>query len=463
MRVTEYEIVVGIETHVELNTKTKIFCACEIDGGAPPNTRVCPVCMGLPGALPALNREAVVLAARAGLALGCDIARRSGFDRKHYFYPDLPKGYQITQYETPLCTGGGVTLSDGRFVPITRIHLEEDAGKLVHAGDCSLVDFNRCGVPLIEIVSEPAMRGGEEAAEYVRALRDRLIYAGVTKGRMNEGHLRADVNLSVRRKGETRLNERTEIKNLNSFQSVRRAVECEAARQIAVTESGGRVACETLKFDQATGAITVMRRKESAADYRYMPEPNLPPLVLTDGGIARIRAGMPRPAEERRGQYLSLGLTPYAAGELLMRRETADAFERALAFCAAPVALANLFLSFEGEITCAPEAVAALADMLSRGEVSSGAGRRILNVLCESGGDPRAVAREEGLLLVGDEEILRAAARAAIAARPELVAKLAGGKTNAFRALMGAAMAETRGRGDPRRLSEILAELLGRE
>lgn len=457
---TDYEIVVGIETHVELSTVTKIFCACEIDGAAPPNTRVCPVCMGLPGALPALNREAVTLAARAGLALGAEISPVTGFDRKHYFYPDLPKGYQITQYVTPLCTGGGVALSNGKFVPLTRIHLEEDAGKLFHAGDQSLVDYNRCGVPLIEIVSEPALSSGEEAAEYVRLLRDQLIYTGVTKGRMNEGNLRADINLSVRKRGETHLNERTEIKNLNSFQSVRRAVECEAARQVSIIENGGRVLCETLKFDQATGDVTVMRRKETSADYRYMPEPNLPFLVLTPSDIEEIRAGMPPSRGARREKYISLGLTPYAAEQILHKKRIADAFEAALVRTSAPVTLANLFLSGEEEITCAPERLAALADMLSRGDISSGAGKHILKTMNQTGESPLEIAQREGLTQMGNEQALRCAAQSALDMHPELIEKFRSGKSNAFRALMGAAMAQTHGRGDPRRLSDILRELL---
>ena len=460
---TDYEIVVGIETHVELDTKTKIFCSCEIDGFAPPNARVCPVCMGFPGALPALNENAVTLAVRAGLTLNCAVARVSAFDRKHYFYPDLPKGYQITQFDAPLCVGGGVTLPSGKYVPLTRIHIEEDAGKLFHEGDQSLVDFNRCGVPLIEIVSEPVLSSGDEAADYLRTLRDQLIYAGVTKGRMNEGHLRADVNLSIRKKGENILNERTEIKNLNSFQSVKRAIESEFARQVSIVQSGGIVRRETLKFDQATGEVGVMRRKESSADYRYMPEPNLPPLLLTDDMIARIRAEMPDTLAQRQARYLALGLTPYAAEQILLKKETADALDAALEYTRAPVALANLYLSSEEELTASPVRLGALADMLENGEISSGAGKKILQIICQSDIDPRDVAAREGLLRIDDEAVLREAAQKALASRPDLVKKYLSGKDNAFRALMGAAMGETGGRGDPRRLTDILTELLAQK
>ncbi|NCB04199.1 MAG: Asp-tRNA(Asn)/Glu-tRNA(Gln) amidotransferase subunit GatB, partial [Clostridia bacterium] len=297
MSLQDLECVIGLEVHAELRTATKIFCGCSTAFGAPPNTQCCPVCTGMPGALPVLNREVIRLAVRAGLALDCTIARRSRLDRKNYFYPDLPKAYQISQFDAPLCAGGHLDLDTPqgvRRIGITRIHIEEDAGKLTHLpGEGTLLDCNRCGVPLIEIVSEPDLRSAEEAKSYVQKLRAVLLAAGVSDCRMNEGSLRCDVNLSVRKKGETALGTRTEMKNLNSFQSVFRAVEEEFRRQVELIESGGAVTQETRRFDAATGTTSAMRRKENADDYRYFPDPALPPLTLTDEEIAAIRAELP--------------------------------------------------------------------------------------------------------------------------------------------------------------------------
>ena len=281
--INNYELVVGLEVHVELKTETKIFCACSTRFGAPPNTQCCPVCMGLPGAMPTLNEKAVRYAVAAGLALDCSINRVSHFDRKNYFYPDLPKGYQISQYDEPLCEGGGLTVeteNGEKRVRITRIHMEEDAGKLIHEGSDTLIDCNRCGVPLIEIVTEPDIRSPEEAVSFLKKLRSILIYAGISDCRMNEGSMRCDVNLSVRKLGESTLGTRTEIKNLNSFAFTAKAIESEYARQIKVLTDGGVIEQKTMRFDNQTGKTTAMRSKENANDYRFFPEPDIPPLVL---------------------------------------------------------------------------------------------------------------------------------------------------------------------------------------
>ena len=471
-----YEMIIGLETHVELRTKSKAFCSCANQFGAAPNTLCCPVCMGLPGALPVLNEQAVRLAAAAGLALGCTVHPWSRFDRKHYFYPDLPKGYQITQLAHPLCEHGRLTVencSGGETtIRIARIHLEEDAGKLMHgaAGE-TLLDLNRCGVPLIEIVTEPDIRSAEEATAYLRGLRAALLYAEVSDGKMNEGSLRCDVNLSVRRPGEP-LGERTELKNLNSFQSIERAIAAEFARQVSLREAGQIIQQETLRFDVKAGITIPIRRKEVSEDYRYMPEPDLPWLHLAQETIKEIRSTLPVPPHQRKADFVRLyGLSPYAAEQLTEDRSLSDYLECAAKAARHPKAAANLLmgevfaqLTLRGQtektLPFAAEHLAKLGDMAAEGRVNSSTAKRILSVMFEEDCDPAAYAAEHRLLTIGDEEALTAIARQVLEAYPAMAEAYLHGKESILKALMGKAMAKTEGRADAEKLQAILLSLL---
>ena len=484
MTENRYELVVGLETHVELKTRTKAFCGCENHYGAPPNTLVCPVCMGLPGTLPVLNRRAMELAALAGFALNCRVNPISSFDRKNFFYPDLPKAYQITQFFYPLCEAGFVEIpADGgtKRIGITRIHVEEDAGKLLHdRPGVTAIDLNRCGVPLIEIVTEPDFRTAEEASAYLKKLRAILTAAGVSDCRMNEGSLRCDVNLSVRRPGEP-FGVRTEMKNLNSFQSVERAIEAEYRRQVEALETGEGVVQETRRYDQKTGKTTSMRRKENSADYRYFPDPDLPEIYLSDAEMAEIRASIPALPDERRMRYMQqYGLTAYAAEQLTAERWLAEYFERAAGLAESPVALCNLILgevfaqitlrdtAHTGErgpeaLPIAPEHLAALSDMIGTGKVNSSTGKKILAALFDRDQDPIAYAQAHDLFTLTDPAVLEAAARETLEKNPDMVKTYLSGKTTVEKALMGKAMALTRGKADPEALRRKLLELLGKQ
>lgn len=440
-----YELVVGLEVHVELKTKSKMFCSCPADFGAKPNTQCCPVCAGMPGALPVLNRRAVELAVKAGLATGCKINRKTKLDRKSYFYPDLPKAYQISQFDRPLCEDGFIEL-EGRRIGIERIHIEEDAGKLVHEGERSLIDLNRSGLPLIEIVSRPDIRSAEEAAQYLKKLRLILLYADISDARMNEGSLRCDVNLSVRRAGE-RLGERTEIKNLNSFSNVAKAIECEYGRQVLLLESGGEVLRETRRFDEKSGTTIAMRGK--GMDYRFMPEPDLPFIELSERDISRIKDEIPPLPDERRERYGKLGLSEYHSQELTADRRTAELFERAAELTGEVQHLAALILT---AIPAKAEKYAKLADMLGAGRISSAESKRLLAL----DGDPE----ENAIELLSDEVQLREIAARAVAENPKPVSDYKNGKAAAFKTIMGAAMRESRGRANPVMLQQLLLELL---
>ena len=472
MSLHDYECVIGLEVHAELKTATKIFCGCPTTFGAPPNTQCCPVCTGMPGALPVLNREVVRLAVRAGLALGCTIARFSKLDRKNYVYPDLPKAYQISQYDAPLCVGGHLdvdTPNGARRVGITRIHIEEDAGKLVHLpGEGTLLDCNRCGVPLIEIVSEPDIRSAEEAKSYVQSLRAVLLAAGVSDCRMNEGSLRCDVNLSVRKKGETALGTRTEMKNLNSFQSIYRAVEVEFRRQVELIEAGGTVEQETRRFDAATGTTSAMRRKENADDYRYFPDPDLPPVTLTEREIEDIRAELPALPDENKREFIArFGLSEYAAGLLIRSTSAAQFFRETAAKTRYPKVCANLLiggvlpsLGEEDAIALDGAKFAALCKLSGDGRLSSTAAQRVLAALLE-GADPEAYMREHGLEQVSDDGALRETAEQVIVQNEKIVRDLLGGKQAALQALVGQGMRLTRGKANPEKLADLLRETLG--
>ncbi len=482
-----FELVGGLEVHCQLATRSKLFCSCRADAfGCPPNSCVCPVCTGQPGALPVLNRGAVELAFRAALALGCRWEPASIFARKNYFYPDLPKGYQISQYEQPFSREGGldIAVNDGLGGPgikirIHRIHLEEDAGKLLHEIgseklDGTLVDFNRGGAPLIEIVSEPDVRSSEQAYAYLTALKEVLVYAGVSHCDMEKGEMRCDANVSVRPKGATALGTRVEVKNLNSFKAVREAIDYEFERQAAVVLGGGRVAQETRLWDAQARRTEPMRSKEEAHDYRYFPEPDLVPLRPDAAWIERIARALPELPAARRGRYVStFGLSPYDAGVLTGDRSLGDYFEAAAA--AAPAAAAKTLVNLLttdvlGRLNAAgfalkdcpvpPKNLARLAAMLTDGTLSSKLGKEVLGKLWE-GGDPDEIVAKEGYRLVSDETQLRAWIRQALAANPKAAADLKAGKEKAAGAIVGGVMRISSGKADPALVNRLIKEEVG--
>ncbi len=466
-----WEMIVGLEVHAELATRTKIFCACPTAYGAAPNTQCCPVCLGYPGALPVLNGEVVHFAAKAGLALGCTVSLSSRHDRKNYFYPDLPKAYQISQFDQPLCVGGCLTIDtpEGeKTIGITRIHIEEDAGKLLHSESGTFLDMNRCGVPLIEIVSEPDIRTPREADAYLRKLRAVLRYTGVSDCKMQEGSLRCDVNLSIHRPG-TPFGTRTEMKNLNSFVSVVKAIEAEYARQVAAVRAGEIITQQTRRFDQRTGQTFAMRAKENANDYRYFPEPDLPPIHLTAGQIEAWRAELPRLPDARKAAYLAAyALTPYAAEQIVSDRSVAEYFEAAAALTRAPCILANLLITevfrlLEGEeatICIAPAHLAKLADLAESGEINNNTAKAAIADLWQTGEDPDEYVTRMGLRQISDPAELLPHVRRAIDENPKIVAQYYGGKDNAKRAIMGAAMRLTGGKANPNVLMRLMDEAL---
>lgn len=466
-----YEMVVGLEVHAELATRTKIFCACPTGYGAAPNTQCCPVCLGYPGALPALNGEVVHFASKAGLALGCEIARFSKHDRKNYFYPDLPKAYQISQFDLPLCTVGQLTIStkDGqKIIGITRIHIEEDAGKLLHDERGTFLDMNRCGVPLIEIVSEPDIRTPQEADAFLRKLRTVLRYTGVSDCKMQEGSLRCDVNLSIHKPGES-FGTRTEMKNLNSFVSVVKAIEAEYARQVATVKAGETIRQETRRFDQRTGETYAMRRKENANDYRYFPEPDLMPIALTEEQIAAWQAELPLLPDARKAAYIKeYGLTDYAAEQLVSELSIAEYYEAAARLTRAPRTLANLLITevfrlLEGEDAsiCIPAGhLARLADMAESGEINNNTAKAAIAEIWQSGEDPDAYVTRNGLRQISDAAELLPLVQRAVEENPKIVAQYYGGKDTAKRAIMGAAMRLASGKANPNVLMRLVDEVL---
>ena len=483
-----WEMVIGLETHVELSTRSKVFCACETTFGAEPNTHVCPVCMGLPGALPVFNERVLHHAAMAGYALNCHVHHRSRFDRKNYFYPDLPKAYQISQFYRPICERGWLSVQTSageKKIGITRIHIEEDAGKLLHDDESgTLLDMNRCGVPLIEIVSEPDIRSAEEAVGYLRKLRAILTYIGVSDCRMNEGSLRCDVNLSIHHPGEP-FGVRTEMKNLNSFQSVERAIQAEYERQTAAMEAGEEIVQETRRYDQKTGKTSTMRRKENSADYRYFPDPDLPEVRLTDEDMAAIQASIPVLPDARREAYMrEYALTAYAAEQLTAERWMAEYFEEAVKQADSPVGLANLMQgeafalmgarateaeknglpTVEGReaLPIAPARLAALANLMASGRVNSSTGKKILAAMFDTDCDPEAYAAAHELFTVGDDQTLLDAVKQTLRENPEMVESYRKGKLTVEKALMGKAMAITRGKANPERLAEWLRSELAK-
>lgn len=452
-----FEMVVGLEVHIELSTRTKMFCGCMNSFGMPPNTNVCPVCMGLPGALPVPNRAAVESAVRLALALGCAIAPRSKFDRKNYFYPDLPKGYQISQLDEPLGQGGEVLLVGGTRVRIARLQLEEDAGKLQHEAGQAIVDFNRAGVPLVEIVSEPDIRSAQDARAYWEEIRRIALYLGVTDARMEEGSVRADANISLRPEGSEELNPRVEIKNMNSFRHLERALSYEFERQAAVYRSGGRVLQETRGWDDAKGATFSQRSKEEAQDYRYFPEPDLLPFELDAHWVHALREGLPVLPAVRRQQLAAQGLSEEQVRLIAEDRLRAEYFAAVVAAGAPPVEAAKwltgelLRLENEGRFDFAqpradaPE-VAALIGLVAGGKVTQSAAKTALETLAEQGGTARAVLESLGLTQMDDREAVRSEVRAVLAAEEKALLDLRSGKEKALSFLVGQVMRRTRGR-----------------
>ena len=470
---TAYEMVIGLEVHVELKTKTKIFCGCSTTFGAAPNTQCCPVCMGMPGTLPVLNEQVVEYAVKAGLATHCTIARYSKEDRKNYFYPDLPKAYQISQYDLPLCAHGWLdiqTKAGEKRIGITRIHIEEDAGKLIHtASGGTLCDYNRCGVPLIEIVSEPDIRSAEEAVAYVQKLRAIMLYTGVSDCKMQEGSLRCDVNLSVRKRGEKAFGTRTEMKNLNSFQFIQKAITYEYKRQVEALEAGEKIVQETRRFDEKTGKTFSMRRKENANDYRYFPDPDLVPIVLSDTTIARLEGEIPVLPDERKAAYLKrFGLTAADAEALVSQREIADYFEAAAAHSKGVKNLAHLITSEvfrllpvgETRIPIAPAHLGRIADLLEEGRINSGTGKRLIQALWEEDQDPEVLAEREGLWQQSDEGVLRPLVEQALMENEKSVSDYKNGKRQAIQPLIGQVLKKTAGKGNPVVIRRLLEELL---
>jgi aspartyl-tRNA(Asn)/glutamyl-tRNA(Gln) amidotransferase subunit B len=475
---TSYEHVIGLEVHCQLLTASKIFCACPNRFGDAPNTNVCPVCLGLPGALPVLSRHAVTLALRAALATECTVQPVSVFARKNYFYPDLPKGYQISQYEQPLATGGHLEIVDGdgfRRIRLNRIHMEEDAGKLLHEGYAwsdtrSGVDFNRSGVPLIEIVSEPDLRSAEEAHAYLTALKAILLYAGVSDGNMEEGSLRCDANVSVRAKGAAALGTRVEIKNLNSFRNVARAIEHETTRQAALIDSGRAVLQETRLWNADRGETAAMRSKEEAHDYRYFPEPDLPPLVVTPEWIEEVRASLPElPAQKRRRFVAEHGLPEYDAGVLTTEREVADYFEEVARHSGNVKAASNWVMTEVlrkrkdepgAPIDVSAGNLAELIRLIDAGTISKTTAKDVFERMWGSGEAPGALVSREGLGQVSDEGALRAAIQDVLAASPEQVATYRGGKTSTLGWFVGQVMRRTGGKANPQLVNELLKRTL---
>ena len=475
---TDYEKVMGLEVHAELSTKTKIFCSCPTEFGAEPNTHVCPVCMAMPGALPVLNEKVVEYAVKAGLATNCEISRNSKNDRKNYFYPDTPRAYQISQFDKPLCEHGYIEIEDDdgnpKRIGITRIHIEDDAGKLNHneLGGGSLVDLNRAGVPLIEIVSEPDLRTAGEVDRYLKKLKSILEYIEVSDCKMQEGSFRADVNISVRKKGETKFGTRTETKNMSSFRAITREIEYESNRQIEVLENGGKIEQETLRWDDVSGKTFSMRDKEDAQDYRYFPEPDLVAIRLSEEYIENIRKNLPEMPESRKERYLKeFNLSEKDARLLTSSKYLSNMFEAAEKICGNAKAVANWLLSDVSRILnekelepdsipFTAEQLAKLVELIDKGTISSAIGKKVIEEIFENKKDPEEIIKEKGWIQISDEGAIKQVVEKILEANPQSVADYKAGKDRALGFLVGQAMKETKGKANPQMLNKMFLEEL---
>ena len=475
----DYEVIIGLEVHAELSTKTKIFCSCPTAFGAAPNTHTCPICMAMPGTLPVLNEKVVEYAVKAGLATNCEISRNSKNDRKNYFYPDLPKSYLISQFDKPLCEHGYVEIEingEKKKIRLTRIHIEEDAGKLNHDefGGGSLVDLNRAGVPLIEIVSEPDLRSAEEVEQYLRKLKSILEYIEVSDCKMQEGSLRADVNVSVRKKGETKLGTRTEMKNMNSFRSIVRAIEYEVDRQIDVIENGGKIDQETLRWDDVSGKTFPMRDKEDAQDYRYFPDPDLVAIKLSEEYIENIKNSLPELPESRKERYLQeYKLSEKDAKLITASKYLSDLFEEAVRVCNNPKAVNNWIISDISRILNETEMepiqipfdakqLGKLVVLIDKGTISSSIGKKVLVELFENPRDPEDIIKEKGWIQISDEGAIKEVVLKILENNPQSIADYKGGKDKALGSLVGQAMKETKGKANPQMLNKMFLEELNK-
>ena len=475
----DYEVIIGLEVHAELSTNTKIYCNCTTKFGADPNTHCCPICTGMPGVLPVLNEKVVEYAVKMGLATNCQISRFSKQDRKNYFYPDLPKAFQTSQYDLPLCEHGHVDINvDGnkKTIGITSIHIEEDAGKLIHdayTGD-TLVDMNRCAVPLIEIVSEPDIRSAKEAVEYMQTLKSILEYLEICDCKMQEGSLRCDVNLSVRKKGETKFGTRTETKNLNSFKAIQNSIEFETKRQIEVLEEGGKIYQETRRFDDAKGIGYAMRTKEDAHDYRYFPEPDLAPIVLSEEYIENIKNSLPEMPHVKKARYIKeYNIPEYDADIITSSKEVATYFEEVVEKSNNAKASANWIMGDfasklnESEITISnskikPEALAELIKLIDNNTISSKIAKTVFEEMFETGKDPKTVVEEKGLVQITDTNALKEIVERIVANNPKSVEDYKAGRDKAIGFLVGQIMKETKGKANPGIVNKMLVEILSK-
>ncbi len=479
----DYEVIIGLEVHAELSTNTKIYCNCTTEFGADPNTHCCPICTGMPGTLPVLNEKVVEYAVKAGLAMNCEISRFSKQDRKNYFYPDLPKAYQISQYDLPLCEHGNIEITVGKDkekykknIGITRIHIEEDAGKLIHdafTGD-TLVDLNRCAVPLIEIVSEPDIRSADEAVAYMQTLKSILEYLEVCDCKMQEGSLRCDVNLSVRKRGQKEFGTRTETKNLNSFRAIYNSIEFEIKRQIEVLENGGKIIQETRRFDDVKNIGYAMRTKENADDYRYFPEPDLAPIVLSEEYIEKIKNALPEMPHIKKERYMSkYGLPEYDAEQLTASKYVAKFFEEANDICNNPKAVSNWIMSDlfrllnenEIEITSCKitsENLAKLILLIDKGTISSKIAKQIFEEMFENGKNPEDIVKEKGMTQISDENAIKEMVEKVVSNNPQSVTDYKAGKDRALGFLVGQIMKETKGKANPQIVNKMLIEILNK-
>ena len=474
----KYEVVIGLEVHAQLKTKSKIFAPDGTEFGQEPNTQTSPITLGMPGVLPVLNKEAVNMGILTGLALNCEIPERCKFDRKQYFYPDLPKGYQISQYDEPICVNGYLEIG-GKKIGITRAHLEEDAGKLVHAGadglagsSYSLVDLNRAGTPLLEIVSEPDMRSSAEARAYMEELRNIVRYIGVCDGNLEEGSMRCDANISIMPKGSDKFGTRAEIKNVNSFSALQRAIEYEIDRQIEIVEEGGEVVQETRLWDDNAKETRSMRGKEDAHDYRYFPEPDLKPLVISREWVQEIKDKMPELPAQKRARYQSLGLSEYDANVVVEQMELALFFDRVLELGANAKTAVNFIM---GEIAAylkeeklelaqtklTPENLAELISLIEKGTISNNIGKQIIIDMMQTGKAASKIVEEKGLSQITDESAIKEIVQKVVDANPNQVAAYKGGKVQLFGFFVGQVMKETKGRANPKTVNELLKEILG--